>query len=330
MTSACSSFRQAARLSRRQVLRASGLALAGISPDLLTCCFGSGTSGSPASGKSFGRAKACILLFMNGGPAHQDTWDPKPEAPAEYRGEFHPIQTSVTGIHICEHFPRLARLAQHYAIVRSISYDGGVPLHMVSDHHMLTGRAPPSGDLRPMPKDWPGYGAVLARLGRGRSDLPPFVRIRPVVDGPAYMLYAQNSRGADAGWLGKRYEPFTVHGRLLHPDYQLPDLTPRTDLSPQRLYEREGLLRKINISSGNLEQGLATRAQSAQIERAFRLLASSRARQAFDVDREPDKVRDRYGRNLHGHSVLMARRLVEAGVPLVTVFWQNDGPSGMD
>src|SRR5262249_13611504 len=151
MTSGCSNFRLSASMSRREALCAGGLALAGISPDLLGRCSGSAALGSSAPGGSFGRAKACILLFMNGGPAHQDTWDLKPEAPAEYRGEFRPIQTNVTGIHIGEHFPRLARLAQTYAIVRSISYDGGVPLHMAADHHMLTGRAPPSSDLRPMP-----------------------------------------------------------------------------------------------------------------------------------------------------------------------------------
>ena len=119
------------------------------------------------------KAKACILLFMWGGPAHQDTWDLKPEAPAEIRGEFRPIDTNVPGIQICEHFPLLAQRAHHLALIRSMTHTNVD--HTTATHYLLTGKPPlPSPDLR---KDWPHFGSVLARLGRGRDPLPPFVLI---------------------------------------------------------------------------------------------------------------------------------------------------------
>jgi uncharacterized protein (DUF1501 family) len=311
-----------ARPHRRDFLHAGTLTLAGLGlADLMR-----GRAAAAPAG-SFGRARSCILLFMTGGPSHIDTWDLKPDLPAEYRGEFRPIRTNVPGVQIGEHFPRLAGLADRYAVVRSLTH--GDTSHNSGPHHLLTGRPSPRPGRNPGPGEWPGYGAVLARLGRGGQGLPPFIRLRPSVAGGPENLSPQ-CQGAGAGWLGQVYEPFSLDGDLLGADYRSENLVPRADLPPERLLGRRDLLRVVARRADHLGQGPAGAAGEALYEQAYRLLASPQARRAFDVSAEPDKVRERYGRNLHGHSVLMARRLVEAGVPLVTVFYQNDPVGGED
>src|SRR4051794_25489085 len=170
----CVTFRSARRRSRREFLRAGGLGWFGLG--LPTLLGGRAFDVKASSTGSFGRARACILLFMWGGPAQQDTWDPKPDAPAEYRGEFRPIPTNVPGIQVCEHLPLLARRADKLALVRSMTHAD--VNHLTATHYLLTGRAVPRPDA-PRSEDWPGYGAVLARLGRGRGALPPFVSMMP-------------------------------------------------------------------------------------------------------------------------------------------------------
>jgi hypothetical protein len=277
-----------------------------------------GRAAAAALDERVGRARSCIFLFMSGGPSHIDTWDLKPHLPAEFRGEFRPIQTNVAGIQIGEHFPLLSRKAHRYAIVRSMTH--GDTSHNSAPHPLLTGRPAARPGRDPGPGEWPNYGAVLARLGRGQSRLPPFIRLRPSIpDGPENL--AIQSQGAGPGWLGQSYAPFSLDGDLLRPDFRSEQFVLRADLPPNRVDDRRGLMRSVNRQAQSLERSLEA---DTHHERAFRLLASPLARRAFDVSQEPDRVRDRYGRNLHGHSVLMARRLVEAGVPLVTVFYQND------
>jgi hypothetical protein len=295
--------------NRRELLHAGGLTLAGLGlPELFRA------RAAARAGGTFGRARSCIVLFMTGGPSHLDTWDPKPDLPAEYRGEFKPIATSVPGTRIGEHFPRLARLAHRYAIVRSLTHRDSN--HNSGPHHVLTGRPSPRPGRGPGPGEWPTYGAVLARLGRRAPGLPPFIRLRPSVRGGPEDLVPQ-SQGTGAGWLSRAYEPFSLDGDLLKDGYRGDDFVLRPELSAKRLHRRRDLLRVYGTAD-------------AHRERAFDLLGAACTRRAFDVSREPDRVRDRYGRNLHGHSVLLARRLVEAGVPLVTVFYQNDPVGGED
>jgi uncharacterized protein (DUF1501 family) len=257
---------------------------------------------------------------MWGGPAHQDTWDLKPDAPAEVRGEFRPIATRVPGIDICEHFPLLATRTDRLAIIRSMTH-GNVD-HTTSTHFLLTGQPPPpvGNDLR---GDWPHVGAVLARLGRGRDPLPPFVSMRPKLENDV-PRFVEQSHGQFAGWLGPTYDPLTIDADPSKADYRVGDFELPADVPAGRLDERKSLLTTLE---SQLPVGATAPAavMDRHYQRAFDLLNSAVGADAFDVSREPEAVRDRYGRNPHGQSVLQARRLIERGVPLVTVFWPNDG-----
>jgi len=272
----------------------------------------------PSEGRpAFGRAKACIVLFMWGGPAHQDTWDLKPSAPREIRGEFQPISTSVPGIQICEHFPLLAQRASDLAIVRSVTHTNVD--HTPSTHYLLTGQAPPPGsDLR---LDWPSMGSVLSRLGRGTPPLPPFVSMRPKVPGDV-PRFVEESHGQFAGWLGPRYDPLTIDANPHAADYHVGDFDPPEEVREPRVAGRRRLLE-------SLERNAVAQAPMQQMalhyDRAFALMNSAEAAGAFDLSQEPPELRERYGLNPHGQSVLQARRLIERGVSLVTVFWPNDG-----
>ena len=310
-----SRFVQARQPTRRDVLRAGALSLFGLGlPQLLAA-----RTAQSDGDASFGRARSCILLFMWGGPAHQDTWDMKPDAPAEIRGEFAPILTNVPGIHICEHFPQLARRCDKLALVRSVTHNNAD--HTPSTHFLLTGQPPPaSKDVR---MQWPSLGAVLSRLGRARSALPPFVSMRPKVEGDV-PRFVEETQGQFAGWIGAAYDPLTIDHDPSRADYRVPGLTLNDGLDQLRLQQRLALRAGLNerLPAGTA----AAAAQEQNLQRAYDLLTSAaEQRGAFDLSHEPAKVRERYGLNPHGQSVLQARRLVERGVPLVTVFWPNDG-----
>jgi uncharacterized protein (DUF1501 family) len=309
-TAACPSFFDAAPMGRREFLRAGSLGLLGLTLPHLA-------HAQPAARP---RAKACVLLFMWGGPAQQDTWDPKPDAPVEYRGEFRPIPTNVPGIQICEHLPLLARRADKLALIRSMTHAD--VNHLTATHYLLTGRAVPRQDA-PRSEDWPGYGAVLAKLGRGGGALPPFVSMMPrVPDGAP--RFVEQSHGQGAGWLGPPYEPMRIDADASAAGYHVADFALHADVPRERTDRRRTLLRDLDRQVRALDR-LQREGHDAHYERAFALLSSPRVAAAFDLSREPLAVRERYGLNIHGQAVLQARRLVEAGVPLVTVFWQNDG-----
>jgi hypothetical protein len=303
--------------TRRELLRAGALGLFGLSvPGLLQGRAAALPESKPAS---FGRAKSCILLFMWGGPAHQDTWDLKPEAPLEIRGEFRPISTNVPGIQICEHFPLLARRADKLCQVRSMTHDNGD--HTLSTHYLLTGEPPPR-DLEKRAQ-WPHLGAVLSALGRGRGPLPPFISMRPKLpnDVPRFV---EESQGQFGGWLGPLHDPLTIDADPSLPNYGVGELTLQPELSVERLEHRRELLATLDRRLDGFSSQFA--ALDLNYRRAFELLTSAGTqRGAFNLDEEPQAVRERYGLNPHGQSVLQARRLVERGVPLVTVFWPNDG-----
>src|SRR5438874_3599815 len=165
---ACRGFFDSAPMGRREFLRAGGLSLFGLGLPALLQARAVREQGRGVAGG--GKAKACILLFMWGGPAHQDTWDMKPAAPSDYRGEFQPIATTVPGLQICEHLPRLAQRAHQLALIRSMTHNNVD--HTAAPHLLLTGKPPPPG---PLVDDWPSFGSILSKLGRGRGPLPPFV-----------------------------------------------------------------------------------------------------------------------------------------------------------
>jgi hypothetical protein len=310
MTTACRSFFFNPAVNRRESLRIGGLSLFGLGlPQFLQA----------RTAAARPRAKACILLFMWGGPAQQDTWDMKPDAPAEYRGDFRPIATRVPGLRICEHLPRLAQRTHELALIRSMTHND--VNHLTATHYLLTGKPPPPG---PLEDDWPSYGALLTKLGRGRGPLPPFVSMMPVVPNGA-PRFVEQSHGQGAGWLGPVYNPMRIDADASRPDYHVGEFALHAELTAARTGDRRQLLRGLDQQLRQLEQHAQVRAMHAHYERAFSLLAAPEVARSFDLSQEPRPIRERYGMNIHGQSVLQARRLVEAGVPMVTVFWPNDG-----
>lgn len=319
----CLPHRLARPMGRREFLRAGSLGLFGLSlPQLLQArSRAASVSEAHTPSRSFGRARACIILFMWGGPAHQDTWDMKPDAPAEYRGEFRPIPTTIPGYQICEHLPRLARNVHRLCVIRSLTHSD--VNHTTGTSYLLTGRGVPNVGA-PLSEDWPSYGAVLAHLGRGKGPLPPFVTMMPKVPDGA-PRFVEESHGQGAGWLGPLYEPFRIDADASKPEYRVADFDLHAEVPLERTQRRKALLKQIEAQTRSLERRLHVEAMDSHYERAFTMLASPEVARAFDLSQEDLRLRERYGMNIHGQAVLQARRLIEAGVPLVTVFWQNDG-----
>ena len=269
------------------------------------------------AGGSFGRAKSCILVYLFGGPSHIDVWDMKPAAPAEIRGEFKPIATSVPGVQITEHLPRLARLADHYAVIRSLAH--GDNAHGSAGHTMLTGRRPRVlGEVGPNVDDYPHYGSVLTSLRRAPHGAPPFVSLPWTVSTSTNLVPGQNG-----GFLGRVRDPF----RLEVPADQSLNFAPvSTNLPLDVTDQREGRRRDLRalLAQGDpLRRNDAATAMDALYRRAFDLINSRATAQAFRLEREPATVRERYGMNVFGQSLLLARRLVESGVGFVTVYWPD-------
>jgi len=304
------------QVGRREIIQAGSLGLLGMSLPRLLQSQAAASTTAPLPHK----AKAVILLFMWGGPGHQDTWDLKPDAPAEVRGEFKPISTNVPGIQICEHFPQLAQRTDKLAIIRSMTHSD--VNHTTATHYLLTGKAPPPvNDLR---KDWPSIGSVLSHLKRGTGPLPPFVSMRPKIENTV-PRFVEQSHGQFAGWLGPTWDPLTIDADPSKPGYRVGDFTLQDQLSQSRLGKRQSLLSQLENKLSRADSGGSLGTMSQHYNRAFEILATGAGQSAFDLTQEPDDIRDRYGRNPHGQSVLQARRLVERGVPLVTCFWPNEG-----
>ena len=319
----CDSLRAAHRRSRREFLRAGGLGLFGL--NLPTFLHARDLSVVRPGSASFGKAKACILLFMWGGPAQQETWDLKPDAPENVRGEFKPIATTVPGMNISEHFPLLARQAKRLAVIRSVHHSD--VNHTTATHELLTGRPIPSQSGQ-FANDWPHYGSVLAHLNKGgeRTVLPPFVQMRPTIPDPTGApRFVEQTHGQGAGWLGPALNPFTIDDDPSLATYKVGAFRLPEDVGSGRMEDRKRLLTMVEDQARHLEASDQVRASQSNFVRAYDLLANRKALEAFDLEREDPKIRDRYGRHPHGQAVLQARRLVEAGVPVVTVFWQNDG-----
>lgn len=258
--------------------------------------------------------KACILLYMTGGPAQQETFDPKPDAPQETRGEFKPTSTSVPGIQICEHLPMMAKLAHQYAIIRSTWH--GSDTHGVGVHYNLTGlkHAPRSaGEPQIDRRDPPCIGSVIRQLRGDRNGLPAAVQLpRQVGD--------QNNAywgGQHAGFLGPRYDPLFLHDESWIPGKPLPGLAVASDVNQERQAARADLLDSLQAARGSSSGEDFARFQ----RQALDMLQSSAAWKAFRLDDEKPGTIERYGDNRFGRSCLIARRLVEAGVGCVTVPW---------
>ncbi len=264
----------------------------------------------------FGRAKSCIMVYLFGGPSHLDIWDMKPGAPDGIRGEFKPIATTVPGLSITEHLPLLAGRARSLAIVRSMTH--GDASHGSASHSMMTGRAPRVlGEVGPTPDDFPTFGAVLSRLRPPLGALPPYVSMPWLISTSTNVVPGQNG-----GFLGRGMDPFRINAPAATADFEPPGLRldPGVDLG--RLGARDGLRRSLDASGAPIDRRISADAD-ALYRRAFDLLAAPEVAHAFQLEREDPKVRDRYGRNPFGQSLLLARRLAEAGVPMITVYWPD-------
>jgi uncharacterized protein (DUF1501 family) len=316
VSSACPDFRRAARLGRRDLLRLGGLCGFGLLlPDLLRAR----AQARPASRGTFGRAKSVIVLYLHGGHAQQETWDPKPDGPSPARGEFAAIATSVPGVRVSELLPRSARLMHKLAVIRSLSHPNAN--HVQAALPALTGHAhPPSeearGDFPPAPTDFPPFGAVLSSL-RPPGKLPTWVQVGPL------MRRANGTvlHGQSPGFLGGRYAPLVVDQNLLAPDVRVEAVASSPDMTPGRLAGRRDILAHVDAQRRLLDAAAEVQTYDAYQERALNLLTSPATARAFDLAAEPATVRDRYGRTPFGQQCLLARRLAEAAVPLVNVHY---------
>ena len=303
---------------RDAMLRLGQLGLGALTlPDLL-----SPVKASTARGTG-GRAKSCIYLFLWGGPPQQDLWDMKPDAPAGVRSLFKPIRTRVPGIDICDQMPLLARHTDRVAVVRSVTHNSTV--HEASVYHMLTGRTDPTLVVprnQRKRSEFPFFGSVISSFSP-RSSLPACVTIpRPI--GHDGVTYA----GTYAGFLGPRHDPLELKAAPNAREQAAHSTTLAPGLDEARLNARHGLLHRLEGHERRLQTSRASDALTGNYEQAFRMLTSPSAKRAFNLDLEPPAVRDRYGRNEYGESFLLARRLVEAGVRLVSVTWMYITPSG--
>lgn len=321
----CREFLTANQAGRRQVLQAGALGMLGLGlTDLWQRAEGANAPSARPPG--FGKAKRCIFLFMWGGPSQLETFDLKPDAPTEVRGSFKPISTNVPGLAIGEYFTRLSQQMDKVAVIRSLCHDD--PAHLSTGHLALTGHYAPvirSDDTPPSERDSPHVGSVLAKLRGASGSLPPFVTMPWKAFHPA--APGGTAPGQHGGWLGSNYDPLLLTGDPNDRNWKIPALGLLDGLSAERLSSRHELLKSLDGQRAALDNASS---MSGKQERALGLLASPEVRQAFDLSREPAAVRDRYGRNIHGQCVLLARRLVEHGVPLVSVNWHNDGKTFWD
>lgn len=270
------------------------------------------------SGANFGRARRCVLLFLTGGPPQHETFDPKPEAPAEYRGALRPIASRLTGISIGELFPRLAQQLDRCCLIRSVTH--GDRVHTSAGYTMLTGNYHPqanarsASDIRPGPHDHPHLGALLAQT-RSADGIPAFAALPEVIRDAGVNTYP----GLDGGLLGKQFAPFRIEAEANKTAFQVPEIFLPDGITAERLEDRR-------VLRDRLDRRLAAADLDGLYHQAFRLLRAASLRQAFDLAQEPERTRDRYGRHLFGQGCLLARRLLEAGVSLVSVYWHYEGP----
>src|SRR5687767_12490131 len=290
------------RLNRREFLQIGSLAAIGLSlPQVLAAK----ESGLVKAGKE---NAAAIMIFNLGGPSHIDLWDMKPNAPREIRGPFKPIRTKSDAIEISELLPLHAKIADKFSLVRSCHHDGAA-VHDAGWQMMQTGRRFTGGIQTPH------AGSVAAYLMGRKTDLPPFVVLPELMGSGGGNL----PNGQAGGFLGKAYDPFALNADPSKPDFVVPDLLPPKQIGEARLDRRRKLRDVVDGTVAGFEKSENAQLLDTSFQSAFRIITSSQARDAFDLTKEPQSVRERYGMNRFGQCCLLARRLVEAGVRFVTV-----------
>lgn len=308
-------------LARRHALQIGGLGLAGLSlPRLLQ-------AESAAEPPTLApRADACIILFLNGGPSHLDMWDLKPQAPDGIRGEFQPIASSLPGLSVSEHLPQMARHVHRGTLIRSMHH-GVNNAHAAAVYTSLTGHDRGEIGGGAQPTDNPSPGSVLSLVRPPHKPVIPHVTLPYITKEGAG---GPPQPGFFGGYLGAALDPLFVLRDPNAPDFGVPELTLLADVSSTRLAGRRALLTQLGHHLASPAGRDAIDAMDSFQSRALDLLTSTATQRAFRIGEEPDNVRDRYGRNIYGQSVLLARRLIEAGTRLVTVSWAPDANATWD
>jgi uncharacterized protein (DUF1501 family) len=250
----------------------------------------------------------CIMLFLVGGPSHIDTFDPKPKAPAEVRGPFQPIATKAPGMQITEIFPKVSQHADRFSLIRSV-YHTAAAVHDTGHQMMQTGRLFQGGI------EYPHEGSVVSFLKGQRGEVPAYV----LLPKPIGRTGGNLPHGHTAGFLGKQFDPFILNADPNAPNFKVPDLLPPEQISAVRAERRQRLRDAVDGAVASFEKNAQAKQLDDSFNLAYQLMSSPKAREAFDLAKEPASVRDRYGRTRFGQSCLMARRLIEAGVRFVTV-----------
>ncbi|MDF1841270.1 MAG: DUF1501 domain-containing protein [Rubripirellula sp.] len=319
---------------RRAFLVASASGVAGYSfgrPNLAAAdrSVPSSASNAKASGgttASGGKAKSVILFFLCGGASHLDTWDMKPDAPTEYRGPFSPINTSAPAIQLCEHLPFLSKQAHHLAVINSVGSTVNTNDHHAGYYYNLTGHVPDQtfkslgNDRRPYADDWPFMGSVVASRRPHKGALPSTITLPHM---PSRKPYTRP--GQFAARLGVDFDPLYVNGSVETPlSFQAPSLTLTGDVTKDQLQSRHQLLNELDQAKKRFEGSAKVDIWKQHQQRTMELLLASETTTAFDVSRESESIRERYGKSVNAMSLLLARRLVEAEIPFVTVFWKGN------
>ena len=289
-------------LRRRDFLHAGCLSFLGLG---LPQAFGLRAQGAVDDNK---KDVNCIHLMLVGGPSQLDTWDPKPNAPVEIRGPYKAISTNVPGIQVSENFPRMAKHADKYALLRGV-YHTAAAVHDTGHQMMQTGRLFQGGI------EYPNVGCVLAKLEGRKGDVPPYVLMpHPIGNTGGNMPHGQN-----AGFLGKSYDPFVLNADPSDPNFKVPDMLPPDYLTALRVDRRRDWREMVDKSVSRFETSQDARLLDSTFHDAYTLMSSAKAREAFEVHKEPQAIREKYGLNRFGQSCLLARRLIEAGVRFVTI-----------
>ena len=316
-------------MTRRDLLRIGGSGLMGLSlAGLFKLQAKAKEAGILSGGAGWGKAKSVILIYLQGGPSHLDLWDPKENVSDNVRSVFKPIPTKIPGVNYTELLPKLAQVNDKFTMIRSMSYTpNGLFNHTAAIYQMMTGyttdKVSASGQLEPpSPKDFPNFGSNIIRLKPPTEPMLPFVMLpRPLQESNVV------GKGGTAGFLGKSYDPYT-----LYPDgddmdmtkmdkIRVDDLQLRPDIFSMRLKRRARLRESINEAMPDIDKAVGQHSLNEYYDRALNLIVSGRARNAFDIAQENEKTRDKYGRHTFGQSLLLARRLVEAGTRVVEVVW---------
>src|SRR3989475_3929400 len=289
-------------LRRRDFLHAGSLSFLGLG---LTQLFGLKALGAVDNSK---KDMNCIMLMLVGGPSQLDNWDMKPNAPVEIRGPYKPIKTNVAGIEISENFPRMAKHADKYALIRSVSPPAAA-VHDTGHQMMQTGRLFQGGI------EYPHIGCVLAKLKGSKGDVPPHVLMpHPIGNTGGNMPHGQT-----AGFLGKTFDPFVLNADPSDPNFKVPDMLPPDYISAVRVDRRRNWRDAIDKAVSYFESSQDAKLMDSTFSQAYTLMSSAKAREAFELGQEPQTMREKYGMNRFGQGCLLARRLIERGVRFVTI-----------